>query len=265
MILHLKSIFHMRASLILITSLFLLACACKSGISHDPCSAITFTPSGRYINTTVLDKCPGQMPGDVPHFCFELTFKGKDSVEVDNGFEKYGLPYSKDTDGCRFKIAGASLFGDMYFTIAADSSLQLADSAWTKLSSFTTFKKVKGADGTDLSFEFALNDCAIGGQYALKTKGVPAPHNVSFYPNGQINGFKPFLGYALCYAGDCMEETDPYAQTIDLMDERGNVVTFVMKAIEGKKAIELYSIGDPIPDMKGGRSIGPLVYELHTE
>jgi hypothetical protein len=153
----------------------------------------------------------------------------------------------------------------MYFTIGVDSSLQLIDTAWTKVSTFSTFKKVKGPDGDDLRFEYALNNCVIAGDYALFTKGVLAPNQVSFLPNGQLNGFKPFLGYSLCYAGDCLEETDPAAQTIDLLDERGGVVTFVMKPVEGKMAIELYSIGDPVPDMKGGRSIGPMVYELRTE
>ena len=76
---------------------------------------------------------------------------------------------------------------------------------------------------------------------------------------------KPFLGYVLCYAGDCLEETEPASRTIDLIDEKGQKQTFAFKSIEGKMAIELYSIGPPIPDMKGGRSIGPMVYEFRTE
>lgn len=253
----------MRTLFVLICFGVIFTIGCKSGMTSVSCDMVP--PSGRYINTTVLDKCPGTMPADIPHFCFEFNFKGKDSVDVDNGFEKFSLPFSKEDEGCRFKIAGASLFGDMYFTIQPDSSLQLIDTAWTKLATFSTFKKVKGQDGVDLRFEYALNDCAIAGEYALFTKGELAPHAITFYPNGQINGFKPYLGYTLCYAGDCLEETDPYSQTIELLDERGGVVTFSMKSVEGKMAIELYSIGDPVPDQKGGRSIGPMIYELRTE
>ena len=73
---------------------------------------------------------------------------------------------------------------------------------------------------------------------------------MAFLPNGQLNGMKPFLGYVLCYAGDCLEETEPASRTIDLIDEKGQKQTFAFKSIEGKMAIELYSIGPPIPDMK---------------
>lgn len=253
----------MRTFVFLTCSIVMLTAGCKPDMTSGSCDAPA--PSGRFINTTVLDQCPKMMPADIPHFCFEFNFRGKDSVDVDNGFEKFSLPFSREEDGCRFKIAGATLFGDMYFTMLSDSSLQLIDTAWTKLATFSTFKKIKGQDSTDLRFEYALNDCAIAGEYALFTKGELAPHAITFFPNGQINGFKPYLGYALCYAGDCLEETDPYTQTIDLLDERGQVITFAMKSVEGKMAIELYSIGDPIPDQKGGRSIGPMIYELRTE
>lgn len=253
----------MPTYVLLACCIMMISFGCKSGVNAVSCDVTP--PAGRYINTTVLEKCPKVLPADIPHFCFEFNFRGNDSVDVDNGFEKFSLPFSKEQDGCRFKIAGASLFGDMYFTIQPDSSLQLIDTAWTKLTTFSTFKNIKSQDGTDLRFEYALNDCAIAGEYALFTKGELAPHAITFYPNGQINGFKPYLGYALCYAGDCLEETDPYAQTIDLLDERGGVVTFAMKSVEGKMAIELYSIGDPVPDQKGGRSIGPMIYELRTE
>jgi len=49
------------------------------------------------------------------------------------------------------------------------------------------------------------------------------------------------------------------------MDEKGQTETFVFKSVGGKMAIELYSIGPSNPDIKGGRSIGPMIYELRTE
>ncbi len=237
--------------------------ACTSGGSKvpEPCAP----PTGKFVNATVLGKCPDTMPVDVPHFCFELNFNDNDSVMVDNGFEKFRLPFSLAADGCTFKIAGASLFGDMYLMLDGDTSIRLIDTAWTKLPGFSTFKRVAQRDGENVSFESLLNECILAGDYALFKDGNLAPHQVTFLPNGQINGMKPFLGYELCYAGDCLEETEPVSRTIDLIDEKGQKQTFAFKSIEGKMAIELYSIGPPIPDMKGGRSIGPMVYELRTE
>jgi hypothetical protein len=246
-----------------LAGIVLMAFACQP--KKDNVTADCLVPSGRYINTTVLDQCGKSMPSDIPHFCFEFNFKRSGSVDVDNGFEKFSLPYTAEGDGCRFKISGASLFGDMYFVLNADSSLQLIDTSWTKISSFSVFKKIKGPDGSDMSFEYYLNDCLVTGEYAVFKNGNLSTHQVTFMPNGQMNGLKPFLGYAICYAGDCLEETDPAARTIDLIDEKGDKETFVFKNVEGKMAIELYSIGPPIPDMKGGRSIGPMIYELRTE
>jgi hypothetical protein len=96
-------------------------------------------------------------------------------------------------------------------------------------------------------------------------EGNLIPGEITLLSDGHIQNMKPFVSYKLCYAGDCLEETDPPAQTIDLLDDQGVSQTFVYKRIEGKMAIELYSIGAPIPDMKGGRPIGPMVYELRTE
>ena len=237
--------------------------ACSSGGSKLP--APCAPPTGKFVNATVLGKCPDKMPVDVPHFCLELNFWDDDSVLVDNGFEKFSLPFSLAADGCTFKIVGASLFGDMYFVLDGDTSIQLIDTAWTKLTGFSTFNRVRPLDGENVGFEYLLNECILAGEYAFFNEGNLAPHQVAFMPNGQLNGMKPFLGYVLCYAGDCLEETEPASRTIDLIDEKGQKQTFAFKSIGGKMAIELYSIGPPIPDMKGGRPIGPMVYEFRTE
>jgi len=205
------------------------------------------------------------MPADSPYFCFELNFRSGDSVLVDNGFEKFNLRWSAGEEDCTFIIHGATLFGDMPFTLQGDTALQLIDTAWTKLTAATTFTKVVPSENGEGGFETMLNECMVAGEYALFENGELRPHAITILPNGQFNGFKPYLGYALCYAGDCLEETDPPSRTIELLDERGNKETFAFKLIEGKMAIELYRIGPPIPDTKGGRSIGPMVYELRTE
>jgi hypothetical protein len=115
------------------------------------------------------------------------------------------------------------------------------------------------------SFVEYLNDCAVSGSYAMFHKGELIPGEVTLLPNGQIKDWKPFIGYRLCYAGDCLEDTYPPSRTIDLIDDQGKVTTFSVKPVEGKMALELYSIGDPIPDIKGNRPVGPMVYELRTE
>jgi len=236
-----------------------------SGCSTTKSSETCAPPKGRYANTTILDKCGQTMPSDIPHFCFEFNFNRPGTVDVDNGFEKFNLPYIATEEGCRYKIQGASLFGDMDFLVDSDSSIQLIDTAWTKLNTFTTFKRRITADSSSLSFEYQLNDCILAGEYALFKQGNLQSGLVTLMANGQMNGLKPYLGYTICYAGDCLEDTEPPANTIDFIDDKGNRETFVFKAIKGKMAIELYSIGPPIPDIKGGRTIGPMVYELRTE
>jgi hypothetical protein len=252
---------QIQTPLALVVVFLMQACTSGSPKTPDPCTP----PTGKFVNATVLGKCPDKMPADVPHFCLELNFWDNDSVLVDNGFEKFSLPFSLAADGCTFKIAGASLFGDMYFILHGDTAIQLIDTAWTKLKDFSSFTKVTPIEGENVSFEYLLNECILTGEYALFENGNLASHQVTIMPNGQLNGLKPFLAYSLCYAGDCLEETEPASRTIMLIDERGEKQTFAFKSIEGKMALELYSIGPPIPDVKGGRSIGPMVYELRTE
>ena len=54
--------------------------ACTSGTSKVP--APCAPPTGKFVNATVLGKCPDKMPVDVPHFCLELNFWDNDSVLV---------------------------------------------------------------------------------------------------------------------------------------------------------------------------------------
>ena len=96
------------------------------------------TLSGTYLNSTVLDQCPAKMPVDVPYYALELSFASNDSVDISNGVEKYKLPYSKTEEKCTFKIDSATQFGAMYFTALGDSTIQLYDSAWTKVNNFSS-------------------------------------------------------------------------------------------------------------------------------
>ena len=237
-----------------------LIVGCQPATKEETCAL----PSGRFINSTVLSACPGKMPVDIPHYALDITLNGKDSAVVDNGFERVPLQVTAGK-GCTFKLISATQFGDMEFRVTSDSTIALIDSAWTQVAAPSVFTKTSGVNRVDWSFQEYLNDCAVSGSYALFKNGELMTGVVDILPNGQINGMKPFIGYRLCYAGDCLEDTDPPSRTIDLVDDQGNLKTFSIKPIEGKMALELYTISDPIPDIKGGRSIGPMIYELRTE
>ncbi len=242
-----------------------ILCLIWSGSLAAQMPADCDAPSGKFINMTVLSQCPEAMPADIPHYSFELNFRSQGMVDIDNGFEKYRLAYHPAGDSCRFVIEKATLHGDMYFTFEGDSVLHLMDSAWTKVPSASLYKRLKEPDGKDMSFEHYLNQSVIAGEYAFFKEGNLMPGVITVLANGQVNGMKPYLGYVLCYAGDCLEETDPPARTIELLDIKGNRETFAYKTVGGKMAIEFYKLGPAKSDEKGGRSIGPLVYELRTE
>lgn len=238
----------------------LLFTGCKSETKNTTASCTA--PGGKYVNTTVLNACPAKMPYDVPSFAYELNFNGKDSVTLDNGFESFTLPMSEAGNTCDYKLANASLHGDMMLKVTSDSTVELADTAWTQMPSFTTFKKLTNpANG----FVHQLNDCLVSGSYAWFKDGNLVEGEVTLLPNGDVVGMKPYVRYVLCYAGDCLGETNPPSATIDLVDDQGKVETFSYKKVEGKMAIELYAIGEAQEDVKGERPIGKLVHELRSE
>lgn len=220
--------------------------------------------SGRYLNRTILDKCPGTLPVDIPHYALELSFKGNDTVEVSNGIEKFRLPFEKTDKKCEYKILGASQFGEMYFSVIGDSTVYLLDSAWTKVSSESVFQKTNNQTKANWGFENFINECIIAGTYSFTTKDkqtVP----VYFLQNGQVSGLRPYLSYSLCYAGDCLEETAEPSTLIEFFTDKGQRELFALKMPDGKSKIQFYKIGDPLPDTKGGRSIGDLVFEITAQ
>lgn len=252
--------FRLTCSLFVCGMVFSMAC--KPATSEQASQL----PSGRYLNRTVLQACPDKMPVDVPHYCLEMNFNGKDSVTLDNGFEVFTLPVTATKNENEFSISKATLYGDMLFLLASDSTIVLLDTAWTKQAGSSSFAKITQGSKSEWSFSNFLNDCIIAGDgYAWFKQGNLIPGAVTFSADGQIKGMGPYVKYELCYAGDCLEETDPPSRTMDLIDDKGNRETYSMKTVEGKMAIELYKIGDPVPDQKGGRPIGAMVHELRTE
>jgi hypothetical protein len=241
--------------------LSLLCFSCTQTKTNETCKL----PAGKFVNMTVLSGCPGKMPSDIPHFVLEIKLNGRDTAMLDNGFEKFALPVTPTENHCEFKITGATRFGDMLLKVTSDSTFELIDTAWTKLGSSSSFAKFSQGEMASWGFEEFLNDCLVTGEYTMFKHGELVVGIVTFLVNGQINGMKPYLGYELCYAGDCLEETFPPSRTINLTDDQGNMETFALKNIDGKIALELYSVGPPIPDIKGQRSVGPMIYELRTE
>jgi hypothetical protein len=252
----------------LLFSLIIMAgiISCKPGsTTTETASSKCIVPSGRYINSTVLKDCPGKMPYDIPSYSYEMTFNGKDSVTIDNGFENYTLPFTATANPCEFVIPKATAEGDLLFRVISDSTFELVDTAWTKVPSASFYSKVNTGTQQSWGFKEFLNQCIIAGDYAFFIDGKLQPNQASLFINGQVNGMKPFIGYALCYAGDCVGETEPPSRIIELIDNQGKVQTFSFKNIEGKMAIELYEIGEGNPEIKGERPIGKLKYELRTE
>src|SRR5690242_2664429 len=166
---HMKSFYSLS-----IISMMLILLSCKSGensVKKTACSV-----SGKYINYTVLQHCPDIMPGDVPSFALELDFNGKDTVDINNGFERFHLPITGPAEGCNYTIVGATQFGDMHFIVQGDSTIQLIDSAWTKLNTASIFQRI--TENRPLSFVHYLNDCLLTGSWTLVKPGVKLDERV---------------------------------------------------------------------------------------
>lgn len=199
------------------------------------------------------------MPNEIPSYAYELVFSGGDTVYVNNGFEKYPLTFIAGDADCTFFISEATQQGDLAFSMAHDT-LILDDASWTGTGKASRFVKAASSAKMDWRFENFLNECVIAGTYMIEKNGKSSP--VVFLPNGQVTGLENFLAYELCYAGDCLEETDPSARTILFTNSRGGIDVYVFKMPDGHRLIEFYTIGDPIPDEKGGRTIGPLAFSI---
>ena len=249
----------MKANFLFFTiGALLLILSCKSpgdSAQHALCPL-----AGKYLNYTVLEHCPDILPGDVPSYALSFEFNTKDTVDIYNGFERFRMHYTGPGDSCNYTILVATQFGDMHFVLQGDTAIQLFDSAWTQLNRASTFRRID--DRLPWDFDDYLNECVLVGTWNLIKEGIGKDHKVIFVRNGQMDGMKPYISYAICYAGDCLEETDPHANTIDFMDDRAKYTTFAFKIAPGRRLIQFYTIADPDPDMKGGRKIGPLSFEL---
>src|SRR5688572_10458580 len=248
---------------ILLFSLFIIILFSRCKNADSIARAKSCALEGRFINRTVLDQCPKKMPVDIPYYALEMTFDSTDTVDISNGIEKFRLPYVTAGKDCRFKIVNATRFGDMLFEVSNDTLIHLFDSAWTKVESFSSFVKEGNPVRQDWNFENYMNTCAMAGTYMMKAAdGTSSP--VYFLPNGQVSGIKPYLSYTVCYAGDCLEETETPANLIEFTDDRGGTTLFAYKKPEDLSSVQFYKLAEPMPDIKGERAIGALAFELKT-
>lgn len=239
-------------------SISLLVFSCKSTVT--PVQKSTCPLGGKFLNYTVLEHCPDILPGSVPSFVLEINFKTKDTVDVYNGFERFRMAYTGPTDSCTYTLKEASQFGDMNFRLQGDTIIELFDSAFTQLKTSSIFRRID--DSKPWGFSHYLNECVLVGTWTLIKEDAGKDHKVIFLRNGQVDGMKPYLSYEICYAGDCLEETEPFSNTISFMDDHNKYTTFSFTIVPGRRTIKFYAVGNEIPDQKGGRKIGPLAFEL---
>lgn len=221
-------------------------------------------PSGKFLNQAIIDACPSKMPVDIPHFVMEMNFRDNDTVvHLNNGFENFALPFTQLKKENTYRITAATLHGDMDFTMLSDSSLILMDTAWTKQPNGTTFSKSTAVQ--DDGIEQRLNECLVVGTYSIYKDGKKQSGRVDILPNGQINGLHPKIGYKICYAGDCLEDTEPYSSTIHFIGADGKNQVYSFKVLDDKRVLQFYPVSPPPPDQKGGGLIGPIEFELLSE
>ncbi len=238
--------------------IILLCNSCKKAVA--PSTHLTCALAGKYLNYTSLEHCPDVLPGDVPSYALELNFTKKDTVDIFNGFERFRVGFTGPSDSCGYTMVKATELGDMNFVLQGDTIIRLYDTAWTKVKTPTIFRRID--DKQPWGFVHYLNECILVGTWTLFKPGIDKDHKIIFMRNGQVDGFKPYLSYEICFAGDCLEETEPHSNTISLLDDRNHYTTFSFKITPGRRHIEFYSIEDPKPDIKGERKIGPLAFEI---
>lgn len=217
--------------------------------------------AGNFVNKTALDRAQGGYGSELDktnYYALEISFRTKDKIDIDNGFEKFSLPYTGTEEDCNYKIIGATQLGDMSFEAINDSVVILMDTAWTKLESPSTFKRFRNEDQKSWDYSDYLNGAVIAGRYTF-TSSEGKPKQAHFLANGQVTGLKPYLFYELCYAGDCMEETETPANTILFTDDTGGKKLFVIKKPHSDE-IQFYSVEEPKPDIKGERITGEMAF-----
>lgn len=222
--------------------------------------------SGRYINETFLQQLPDSIAGSIPSYCYELNFIADDSVRVFYGFEQGTLLYKNKSDG-QFALLSAVGDNDIAFTLNSDSTITLHDSTWIGVPLNSKFKKVPDQSDSKWVFTQYLNERMITGHYLLHTDGQTIDNDVVFKANGELVGLLDYDSYAICFSGDCVNETALPNNIIYLYSNSGKRDSYVFKIDQNENKIAFHELTPPIFDaegnpLKGGRTVGKLKFDL---
>lgn len=216
--------------------------------------------SGKFVNETFLKQTSDSIPGLIPVYCYELNFTSKDSVEILYGFEQSRLAYKKD--GKKYLLVHALQDKNMSFTVNADKTITLVDSAWNGVTRNSVFEESTLSKEQKWDFENHLNQQMIAGEYSLFKGNKKSDQKVTFNADGSVTGLEKFKRYNLCYSGDCVGEIYPISNSITFSNEKKEVFTYAFKTDKSKKTLGIYQIEGPVKDIKGERAIKELAFDL---
>lgn len=239
----------------IILAVFLLSCGGKKTASEPA------KPNGHYINETFLNQIVEKFPSDIPMYCTALTFNSSDSALMANGIENAYLKFEKTDGGYQFIQAfwDGNAMQNLKFKVDNDSIIYLEDSIYTNRNQLSRFVRVNPST----TFEKTLNESTVAGKYKFFKLDKNMETEVVLHADGKVENFENFTKYEVCYAGDCVQETDVPARIIYFYNDPKALTCMVWNwKNDKKKHLELYAVEASNPDEKGNRRILEKIYEL---
>ncbi|WP_306352674.1 hypothetical protein [Flavobacterium sp. '19STA2R22 D10 B1'] len=212
---------------------------------------------GRFVNQSFLDQVKNSPLNYIPQYCTSITFI-KDSVEIENGYETYKLPYTRNKNIYTIKDAfqNDGKINDLILKATTDSTFISKDSLYTTVATNSKFIKVKSSN-----FNQKLNQAVLVGSYKITFPKEAEGKIIKFNKEGGIENFKPYNFYELPYSGDGAEMIDTDAK-MNAIYFFPRTLLYGWKYADNKKDIILYNVSPPIRDIKGGRKVLKKAYEL---
>ena len=239
----------------------LLASSCKPGSEKvQKPQAEKPSLSGRYVNQTFLDEMSDSLGFTPRYYCLQMHFVDSARVFIDRGFEGDTLDYIREGDS--FKLVGASSLGDMSISTAEDGRLVLNDSAFTGTGRRSSFARLEEGQDAAKAWTRMINERMASGEYEIIDKGKTTGKKASLSPDGSVTGLADYVAYELCYTGDCLQTTMPYRNIMYLIKADGTRDTFAYNIGNGRKGLQIFAVGDPIPGTKGERKVLGIVHDL---
>lgn len=248
----------------------MLAGSCKLVRRHRIDAA---SLKGHWVNTTLIGqiKDSAATKTDIDWLYAEMIFDGKDSVLVDNGFETpYKIHYAHLAQN-RFRIRYSAERKDLDIYFVVDSSQITVTDSIGKHAAPLHFARVNTDTTSRPAFPQAANSAVIAGNYFVCKNDTATAQKISFNVDGSITGSQDFVSYALCYSGDCMEESSDMTQKTLLYLKSGpdkllkgapDTDIYVWKKDYKKKRLSIYQLAPPTPDIQGDRKTLGKILEL---